>query len=477
LDSGASLPEFQRRLAPKAFYTLAHQLIYTAMLDTLAEKGTMDEVLLYHCLKKNGTMHPSIEALGGELYLCTLMESVPTGANLDYWADIVRELAAKRALIQSTYRAQDRLSTGENITDIAADIITAASTVDAPPTISLPWCDAGALMQNPMPPPPPLVATLLYPATLAILGGAPKVGKSFFGLEIGLAVATGSLALGELRTQRGRVLYIALEDTRDEIGRRLATLSAGRMPQPESFSILAGRPFDLLCAADREALIERGSGCHLIEIDSLRRAHRISEDSSEDAARVGAALREIVTLTGATVLTFHHFTKAGDPEADPFTRLRGSGDLFADPDTAILFERRRGEDWVGVQTVHRIAPEPQSWCFRRIHDDSGEIRWMLRRENILTVRTEVRQCNLVEEISRVVRSHPGVSVRGVRDACGGSHRAKDQALRALIDEGLVRADPGKDGKTREHFWVADMVTVPDDTMDAAGQSTQSTTVP
>jgi predicted ATP-dependent serine protease len=52
----------------------------------------------------------------------------------------------------------------------------------------------------------------LIPEGLVILGGKPEVGKSFLLLNLGMAVALGDVALGNVKTERGRVLYMSLDD-------------------------------------------------------------------------------------------------------------------------------------------------------------------------------------------------------------------------------------------------------------------------
>ena len=52
----------------------------------------------------------------------------------------------------------------------------------------------------------------LIPQGLSILGGAPKVGKSWLVLDLCVKVAKGENLWG-YETTKGRSLYVALEDT------------------------------------------------------------------------------------------------------------------------------------------------------------------------------------------------------------------------------------------------------------------------
>jgi RecA-family ATPase len=47
---------------------------------------------------------------------------------------------------------------------------------------------------------------------LNLLAGAPKLGKSWFALNVAAAVARGGMALNKISVEQGEVLYLALED-------------------------------------------------------------------------------------------------------------------------------------------------------------------------------------------------------------------------------------------------------------------------
>jgi hypothetical protein len=60
---------------------------------------------------------------------------------------------------------------------------------------------------------------------LTILGGKPKLGKSWLSLDIGIAVATGSKAMNTVECEKGDVLYLALEDNHRRMKDRILTLA------------------------------------------------------------------------------------------------------------------------------------------------------------------------------------------------------------------------------------------------------------
>ena len=61
----------------------------------------------------------------------------------------------------------------------------------------------------------------LIPPGLSILGGGPKIGKSFFALQTALAISIGGYALGKIPVVQGDVLYLALEDNERRLQERI----------------------------------------------------------------------------------------------------------------------------------------------------------------------------------------------------------------------------------------------------------------
>ena len=76
-------------LQPEDFYKSAHQIIYQCALDLFEKNQAVDLVTLTEELKKM----KQLDDVGGASYLATLMSSVPTAANVVYYAKIVEEKA------------------------------------------------------------------------------------------------------------------------------------------------------------------------------------------------------------------------------------------------------------------------------------------------------------------------------------------------------------------------------------------------
>ncbi|MBI2557356.1 MAG: replicative DNA helicase [Planctomycetes bacterium] len=79
-----------------SFYKTAHRELYQAIVDIYDKGQPVDLVVLREELKKRSLL----EKVGGVEYLMELEESVPTIGNVEYYANIVREKAIKRNLIE-----------------------------------------------------------------------------------------------------------------------------------------------------------------------------------------------------------------------------------------------------------------------------------------------------------------------------------------------------------------------------------------
>lgn len=82
---------------PAIFYRRAHQYIYDTMLRLNDRGEPVDHITLTNELKRTGRF----EEVGGSEYLIELTEAVPTAANVEHWARIVREHSLRRELIHA----------------------------------------------------------------------------------------------------------------------------------------------------------------------------------------------------------------------------------------------------------------------------------------------------------------------------------------------------------------------------------------
>src|SRR5215469_6474985 len=78
----------------------------------------------------------------------------------------------------------------------------------------------------------------LIPEGMTILAGKPKVGKSWFALDVCLAAADETrFVLGDKRPVHGDVLYLALEDNQRRLKKRLDKIIQGQGDWPPRLAL------------------------------------------------------------------------------------------------------------------------------------------------------------------------------------------------------------------------------------------------
>ncbi|MFB0515378.1 MAG: replicative DNA helicase [Candidatus Neomarinimicrobiota bacterium] len=93
-----------------SFYKPAHNLIYKAMLDLDSIGEPIDTVTLTNYLTKQSLL----DKVGGAYYVTGLLEVLPSAANIEHYAHIVREKYVLREIIQTAYKLSDEAYKAES---------------------------------------------------------------------------------------------------------------------------------------------------------------------------------------------------------------------------------------------------------------------------------------------------------------------------------------------------------------------------
>ncbi len=84
-------------LGPSDFYAHVHETIYAALVQLYERGEPLDRITLAEELRRRDIL----ERVGGLAYLSALMETTPTAASAEYYANIVREKSSLRGLIHA----------------------------------------------------------------------------------------------------------------------------------------------------------------------------------------------------------------------------------------------------------------------------------------------------------------------------------------------------------------------------------------
>ena len=206
------------------FYRHAHQRVFAAIAELVAERKPIDLTLLHELLRRR----KELEDVGGVPYLTELWESEPTGANAEYHTKIIRDAAQVRRLIYDRASdAEDLLAQAERkilaITETASNIgDTVRSAADfmreglariderIAAGVELAGLTTGHDRLD------DLVGGY-RPDELVIVAASPSVGKTAFALNQADTTARGGSA----------VLMFSLEQPEKDIVNRLLAMESG----------------------------------------------------------------------------------------------------------------------------------------------------------------------------------------------------------------------------------------------------------
>lgn len=206
---------------------------------------------------------------------------------------------------------------------------------------------------------------------LTVLAGAPKIGKSWMALNIGVAVAGQRPAFGSVPCQHGDVLYLALEDNPRRLRGRL--LKMGVRQAPERLTFCTSWPtLGEGAVAEIEAWAHQAESPVLVIVDVLAKVRdgANGRDSAYDADyRTLTGLQELAGKLGIAIVAVHHTRKM---EADdPFDSVSGTRGLTGAADTVLVLKRDigtartvlygRGRDIEEIETAFEFDRDIGTW--------------------------------------------------------------------------------------------------------------------
>ena len=188
---------------------------------------------------------------------------------------------------------------------------------------------------------------------LGCLCAAPKSGKSWLAMEIGICVATGTPLWGH-QVRKGAVLHLPLEDTYQRITQRLWRLADevdGNLFFATEADALAGGLLDQL--ADFH---EGHPDLALVIIDTLQMVRTTSRDYSYSADyRDISELKRFADAHGITILIVHHTRKMGD--SDVMNTVSGTNAITGAADFTWVIKRNRNDNDATLTITGRDVEE------------------------------------------------------------------------------------------------------------------------
>lgn len=357
------------------FYSLQNQTVFDAMLSLFAKNSTGDTISLINEL----TVQGKLEQAGGAAYIASLTDTVPSAANIDYYAQMVLDRAARRDLIRisSELKASsfDLQKESKDILDNAEQKIFALAENNENTTIysakevmfkEIELIEKRYKSKNQFTGVPTGFAKLdtytsgFQNSELIIIGARPSIGKTALALSMIQNIAC------EKRIPCG---FFSLEMPYESIGMRLLAQEA-RVPMQKIRSGMlkvddvkkiqdaAGRWFEAplytvdtpnMKLIDLRAVARRMVKNQKIKIIFIDYIGLISVDDNkkeqwEQVSEISKSLKALARELQIPIVALCQVSRDAEGNEPNLAQLRGSGSIEQDADVVMFLHRDRIKD-------------------------------------------------------------------------------------------------------------------------------------
>ena len=362
-------------LRPDRFYSLQNQVIFEAMQKLFSKNVTGDTISLINEL----TVENKLEKAGGAAYIASLTDTVPSSANIDYYAQMVIDRAARRDLIHisadikaSTFNLQKE---SKSILDEAEQKIFALAEHNETTQVysakdimfkEIELIEARYKSKNQFTGVPTGFAKLdtytsgFQKSELIIIGARPSIGKTALALSMIQNIAC------EKRIPCG---FFSLEMPYESIGMRLLAQEA-RVPMQKIRSGMlkvddvkkiqdaAGRWFEAplytvdtpnMKLIDLRAVARRMVKNNKVEIIFIDYIGLISVDDNkkeqwEQVSEISKSLKALARELQIPIVALCQVARDAEGQEPNLAQLRGSGSIEQDADVVMFLHRDRIKD-------------------------------------------------------------------------------------------------------------------------------------
>ncbi len=363
-DTIARVVEMLRR---EDFYQQAHRYIYDVIVDLFEHGEPVDLITVTDRVKARG----QLQGLGGAVYVTSLLDAIPTAANVEYYIRLVRRDGVKRDLLMLAAEIAHATNDGHDPEELIAlvgrsveDMRERLESGADPRTARAEVLTLGELLADTSPDPPALVEGLVWPQTITLVAAPTKYGKTQAILQLARAVASGQSFLGLRVPAAVPVLYVGQEDALWALRRRMRGID------PKFGSTRA----TLHLSPVKGLLLEGGGVRRLVErhrpglllLDPLRRFH-VREEEKGEMALVIRELDLIIRDFGCAVVVTHHTRKPADRRRRSLevADVRGSSVITDQANTIALLARDDEPDQFTLTITGNYAA-PQTLRLQRV---------------------------------------------------------------------------------------------------------------
>jgi replicative DNA helicase len=372
IDKGA-LEKGVDVLNPEDFYRDAHQIIFDSLVSLAERNEPVDIVTTQEELRTR----KRLEEVGGTEYLMALIDSVPTAANIEYYARIVEEKAILRRLIDACTQimslshgsvedvdalvdrcermifqvSQKRMGQYFTQLDVLAHQAFEKIEVQYREKLAVSGLATGFRdLDN--------ITSGLQPSDLVIVAARPSMGKTAMCLDIARHVAIH---------QKKPVAIFSLEMAKEQLALRLicseSRVDSHRLRtgyvQDKEWPLLAegvGRLYAAPIYVDdstevsplqmrgkcRRLKAEQGLSLVIVDYLQLIQSHRRAENRNQEISEIARSLKGLARELEVPVIALSQLSRAVEQRQDRrpiLSDLRESGSIEAEADVVVFLYR------------------------------------------------------------------------------------------------------------------------------------------
>ena len=370
-------------LRPEHFYSMQNQIVYRAMLNLFNKSVTGDTITLINELTGIG----ELDKAGGAAYVASLTDTVPSAANIEYYAKLVLDRATRRNLIKisSEIKASSFDETRESrmiLEDAEKKIFSLTDLDQTTPVHSMQELVPDAIRMieqrynnhNTYTGVPSGFVRLdsmtsgFQNSELIIIGARPSMGKTALALNMMEHIVMPMPNENRAATPCG---FFSLEMSYEQIGQRLLS-QAARVPghkmrsgmlKVEDFQKLqeaAGRCYEAplyivdtpnmplidLRAMARRLVVNHGVKIIFIDYIGLITTENPSAPVYEQVSEVSKSLKALARELNIPIVALCQVARDAEGNEPTLAQLRGSGSIEQDADVVMFIhrERKKNED-------------------------------------------------------------------------------------------------------------------------------------
>ena len=373
------------------FYSLQNQVIFDAMLKLYAQNARGDTISLINEL----TVEGNLDKAGGTAYIASLTDTVPSAANIDYYANMVLDRAARRDLIKISGELKtesfDLQKNSETLLDNAEQKIFALAERNETTEIyaakqimikEIEIIESRYKSKNQFTGVPTGFAKLdMYTSgfqnsELIIIGARPSIGKTAFALSMMQNIAC------EKRIPCG---FFSLEMPYESIGMRLlaqearvsmSKIRSGMIKNTDVAKIqnAAGRWYDAplyvvdtpnmhlldLRAKARRMVMDHKVKIIFIDYIGLITMEDNKKEQWEQISEISKSLKALARELQIPIVALCQVARDAEGQEPNLAQLRGSGSIEQDADVVMFLHRNRLKEEVTAQDAKIILAKQRN---------------------------------------------------------------------------------------------------------------------